>query len=278
MKTPSIKKIHSIIKNKVEGVWIPAHDEKGHHYRHRDSGILVDSVTTKIILEKEHIVPWAVEIGIRDFISKIQFYDPDNEDQTNRMIEVSKFAWRGARDDAGNIGTKSHDTYEFYIKNWIATGKRITDIKSIIPKDADPRVFATVRSAEKFFNDFPAIVPIASELLVGDEEWGVAGTLDFLVLWDERLWLIDFKTSNSPAHDDYALQVSAYKKLFEKMTDLKIEGCSILGVSKGYDRYTLLDVIGPGSAFIAFRGITRVYDWKYNGKDKLIVRKNRAII
>lgn len=278
MKNLDVTSIRSIIDTKVKGVWIPCHDEHGHHYKHRDSGVVVDSITTKIILEKEHLVPWAAEIAVRHFIKNVEFYDPKNEEQTERMIEDAKFAFRATRDDAGNVGTLSHDVYEEYIENWIKDGTRISDIRHMLSPNADPRIYATVRSAEVFFNDHPEIIPVASELIVGDEKWGVAGSLDFLVIWNGKLWLLDFKTSNRYDNDEYAMQVVGYKKLFEKMTGLKIAGTSILGVSKGYDKYSLLDVLEPNKAFSAYRGVTKAYDWKYNGRDKLLVRKNRMKI
>src|SRR4029077_2666647 len=179
---------------------------------------IVDSVTTQIIINKPHLVPWSVEIGVRDFIKNIEYYDKFNEDQTNRMIEQAKFAFRAVRDDAGNVGTRAHDVIEKYVNDWIETGKRKEDILFFVLGDEDPRVFAAARSAERFFQDYPGIIPIASELLVGDEKLRTAGTLDFLVLWNGELWLLDWKSSNSAVHDDYVIQVSTYKYLFQKMT------------------------------------------------------------
>ncbi len=278
-KEQKVKDIQEIINRNVRGVWIAAHDKYGHHYKHRDLGIVVDSVTTKLILEKEHLVPWAAEIAVRDFLKNIEFYDAKNTEQTDRMIEQAKYAFRAVRDDAGNIGTKSHDVFEHYVNIWIETGVRPPDIKALIPEGSDPRVFATTRSAEKFFNDYDGeIIPIAAELLVGDPETGTTGTLDLLVLWNGMLWLLDWKSSNSAVHDDYVLQVSAYGKLLEKMTGLKVKGLSIIGVSKGYDKYVLLDIPRPGEAFRVFKGVSRAYDWIEDGKPKMIERKNRLIL
>lgn len=278
MSKVSIEQVKEIIENRVKGVWKPEHDEYGHHYRHRDSGVLVDSVTTQLILDKPHITPWAVEIGIRHFIGNIDFYDPKNEEQTQRMIETSKFAFRGVRDDAGNVGTRSHDVIERYINEWIETGKRREDIRTLIDPSEDHRVFATARSAERFFNEHPGITPIASELLVGSEVVQAAGTLDFLVMWDGQLWILDWKTSNSAVHEEYAIQVATYKKLFEHMTGLKVAGCTVIGISKKYDTYTALDVASPYQAYLAFLGVSKTYRWKKNGKDKLLSRKKRITI
>lgn len=273
-----VKDIQHIIRNKVQGVWVAAHDEKGHHYKHIPSGVLVDSVTTKIILEKPHIVPWAAEIAVRNFIANLSMYDPKDEAMTESLIKQAKFAWQGNRDDAGNIGTIAHQGVEDYVVNWITNGSRPINIINFIDKEVDPRVFAAVRSMERFFMDNLSIVPIATELLVGSEYQRIAGTLDLLVVWNEELWLLDLKTSNSALHDDYALQVSKYKKLFEEMTGLKIFGAAIIGVSKNYDDYRVYDVLKPFRANAAMSHLGEVYNWFKNGKPKLLERKNRVSI
>lgn len=280
MKISKVDRIKQIIEEKVKGVWIPEHSDKGHFYRHRDSGVLVSSVTTQIILDKPHLLGWAVEIGVREFITKLPTLDLKNEDQLQEAIENVKYAFRAVRDDAGNVGTRAHDVVERYINEWIETGIRRADIRTMIPVDElDGRVFAAVRSAEKFFNDHDGeIVPLACELLVGDEKTGVAGTLDLLVLWKGELWLLDHKTSNSATHDDYVIQVGTYKTLFQKMTGLRVKGASILGYSKGYDKYALLDTQNTHQAFQVFVGVSRAYKWLWNGKKKMIERKNRIKI
>lgn len=281
----TLDRIHKIIDTKVVGVWKAAHDEKGHHYRHTPTGIFVDSVTTKIIVDKPHLVPWAAEVAVRNFIGNLKMYDPNDLEGVEALIKEAKFAWRGNRDDAGLVGNRAHDVVEDYLKSWIISGIRPADIMKFVSEDIysgkeedDHRLAATSRSFQKFFLDNTGIVPIATELLVGDVKMRCAGTLDNLVLWDGMLWLLDWKTSNSPVHDDYAMQVATYKKMFENMTGLKIVGTSIVGISKSYDNYRLLDLMSPSSAHAAFRGQARTYDWLRNGKVKLLERKNRAKI
>ena len=70
------KEIQKIIAEKVTGVWIPKHDDKGHHYQNIKTGKVVDSVTTQNILDKPHLIAWAARLAVEYFIERMDFYDP----------------------------------------------------------------------------------------------------------------------------------------------------------------------------------------------------------
>lgn len=273
MTTAQIKKI---IKNKVDGVWVAAHDETGHHYRNRDSGVLVDSVTTKLsLLSKPHLIPWAVKMGLEYFIERIEFYNKDNHDQ---LIKAAQFAHTAVRDDAGNIGTIAHQALEDYVNEWLKTKKRPKDVKNFIPEGSDGRVYAAARSGEAVFDKYN-VVPLYSELLVGSEKYNSAGTLDLLAVDNNgNLVLLDWKTSNRCDEIGYSMQVAAYKKFFEEMTGLKIKKTHIVMLSKDYDKVTVYDIPNVSKAFNAFAQLSKVYDWVENGKEKVLKDVKKIII
>jgi len=268
MNATQVKKI---IKEKVDGVWVAAHDESGHHYRHRDSGVVVDSVTTKLsLLSKPHLIPWAVGKGLEYLVEKIDFFMEENEEQKERIIKTAKFAYTAIRDDAGNIGTIAHDCLEQYEKEWIKTGKKPKDARDFVPEGSDGRVYAAVRSGEAVFEKYN-IVPLAPEILVGSEKYKSAGTLDLLAADSKgNLELWDHKTSNQIDPIGYSMQVATYKKFFEDMTGLKIKKTRIILLSKDYDKVTVYDVPNTSSAFKAFANLSKVYDWVNDGKEKAI--------
>lgn len=271
-RTP--EQVREIIKEKVLGKWVACHDERGHHYRHTDSGVVVDSVTTQNIIEKPHLGPWMIEKALDYFVEHLDFYDEENKKQ---IYEGAKNAFRTIRDTAGDIGTASHDIIETYIKDWIPKGIRQTDIRDLIPADSDGRIFAACRSVEQLFNSHPEITPIATELLVGDILYGSAGTLDFLVMIDGKLYLWDWKTSNQ-VNDFYSIQVSIYAKMFTRMTGLKIHGCIVAKLSKDFASVKLYDVPNMNGAIKTFKHLNRVYSWFKDGQEKLVERKNRLTI
>lgn len=272
------REVQKIIEEKVNGVWVAAHDEKGHHYKNTKTGKIVDSVTTQSIIDKPHLVPWAAGLAVKYFIERMEFYDkskPEEEENNARLIKDSKLAFRAVRDDAGDIGTQAHDVIETYLNDWIKTGskKSITDF---LDDSKDPRAWAAARSAEEIFNTLN-IIPVATELLVGSDKLDGAGTLDFVFLHDGKLWIGDWKSSNQVS-DLYAIQVAAYVKMFEEMTGLKIAGAMIVHLSKNYNKVRLYDIPYLNRAYAVFKHQNAIYRWLNDGREKLIERKNRVII
>lgn len=263
------------IQYKVNGRWVACHDDRGHHYRNTDTGVLVDSVTTKLIVEKPHLVPWAVEKGIEwleidDRWSKLKTIERKD------YINGARLAFTEVRDDAGFVGHEAHQSIEDYCIHWINTNSKPEDIRSFITS-TDPRVFAVARSAELVFNKYN-VTPVATEILVGSVQYNCAGTLDMLVLNDSgKLELWDWKSSNHVS-DTYAMQVAAYKKFFEQMTGLKISKVKIMHLSKNYDKVDIYVVPNIGDALKAFNHIAKVYDWINNRKKKLDKDVRRIIL
>lgn len=272
--TDEIAKIRSIIAEKVSGKIVAAHDEFGHHYK-LPSGVIVDSVTTKLILDKPHLVKWAIRMAF-------EWMEQDNRWQklniTNRdtYLQGATLAHTDVRDDAGSIGHQVHAVLEEYLNKWIASGLSPLDIKTFVKQDANYRVFGATRSAEAGFKKYQ-VIPVASELLVGSEKYKCAGTLDALMLnvsfpGFPELELWDFKSSNA-VNDQYALQIAAYKKFFEDMTGLKIKRCRILHLDKTSDKFKFYNVPRLPQALKAFKAIATVYDWTKDGHKKLVEDK-----
>ncbi len=249
----------------------PAHDAKGHHYLFVGKNPkTVDSVTTKLILEKPHLVRWAVRIAFEWMESKWASMTKENREEYLKGAQESPY---DVRDNAGNTGTIAHDAIEAYVKDWIASGVRPESIKPYVkPKEGallDYRAMASARSAEALFNK-RNVVPVASEILVGLKRYNSAGTLDMLILNldTNELELWDWKTSNA-VNDTYAMQVAAYKKFFESMTKLTISKSKIMHLSKESDAFHVYNIPNITEAWQAFLNIAKVYDWQKNGRSKL---------
>jgi predicted RecB family nuclease len=88
----------------------------------------------------------------------------------------------------------------------------------------------------------------------------------------KELTLVDWKLANS-IDDTYAVQTAAYKKMFEKMTGLKIKRVRVMKIDKFSDKFKCYNVPGLPAALKAFQNISKVYDWMYDGKKKLIEDK-----
>jgi len=264
-----VEKIQEVIKLKVLGVWEARHDTSGHRYANTITGHLQRSVTTKLqVLSKPHLIKWGIKMAIEWLLVEDRILRLKNEAWREEMISGAQLAHTDIRDTAGSIGTVAHDAAERYINEWIACFEQPKDIKTFLPENCDSRSVASARAVEAFLTQ-KNIVPIASEILVGDIRYS-AGTLDFLCLMDGELTLIDFKTSNGVDQISYSAQVAAYKYFFEGMTKLKIKKCLILHLSKDYDKFTVYKINHIAKAWKAFKQICGVYDWMYSGGDKII--------
>jgi hypothetical protein len=267
--------ITKIIADSITGKWVPAHDERGHHYRLSGTTILEDSVTTKNILDKPRLVPWAIGLAI-DFLEKDNRFELLSTDKRKDIITAAKLQYKDVRDDAGDVGHVAHQAIEDYCVAWMNAGFRPKDVKEFIKDGTDLRAVAVARAAEKVFDKYKS-VPVASEIVVGKAGSG-AGTLDMLVLNENNeieLW--DWKSSNN-INDFYACQVSAYKAFFEHMTGLTIARCRIFKLDKWSDKFHCYLVTNTEKAYQAYLACSAIYDWMNDGEKKLLEDKVRITI
>lgn len=265
------KEIKEIILAKVHGVWVPEHDASGHKYRNTLTGHMQRSVTTKLgVLNKPHLLKWAVRMGIEWLEKDGRFEKLGNEHWRDEMVTGAQLAHIDVRDDAGGVGHEAHDSIERYINEWIATGVRPIDIRAFcdLTKE-DQRATACARAVEAMFIK-NSVYPIWSELLVGNIKYS-AGTLDFLCFWNGQLAVLDWKSSNAVDKINYPLQVAAYIKFFEEMTGLKIKVAKIVHLSKDYDKFDLWNILKINAAYKAFKHLCAIYDWM-NSRDEKIVK------
>ena len=121
--------------------------------------------------------------------------------------------------ESARIGTAVHQMAEFYLSNYAVRldkeEKKIMD------------TFNRLRFLLGNINNIVGLeVPLFSDLL------RVAGTCDCIADYNNRLSIIDFKTSRKPKKeewiDDYFMQTFAYKLMFEEMTGIEIQQIVIL--------------------------------------------------
>lgn len=274
------EKIRQIIAEKVIDQIQPEHTSTAHFYRF-PSGKLQPSVTSKLqLLSKPHLTRWAIKMAIEWLEVDDRWRYLASDVTRSSYIQGATEAHTDIRDEAGNVGTQAHNAIEDYIKAWLVTGKRPKEIKDFFPIVdgrfvADYRAVAAARAFSSLVDKYK-IIPLASEILVGDEKVS-AGTLDFLCLWDKKLTLVDFKSSNSIDQIGYSLQVSAYKYFLRKMTGLSIKQCKIIHLSKDSDRFTVYNVLRTWEAYRIFRHVCLVWDWVYNTKVDKIVKDVKKV-
>lgn len=82
---------------------------------------------------------------------------------------------------------------------------------------------------------------IARETVVFNEEYGYAGTVDWVGVLDGKLTILDFKTS-SQVWPAYEMQVSAYKHAMKSIPVIEIHGGKKIKVAKPIETLAILQV------------------------------------
>lgn len=160
---------------------ISDHTATAHYYRNAKTGTRAASVTTKLgFVSKPYLQTWyakrAVEF-IRENVSRLR------EGEMSVLDDAVGAATR-SRDSSADIGTKAHDAFDLYLKQWIATGIRPKNSSSKwLNSNASPDEICACRSFDRFLDE-NEIIPIASEIRVWYEKGNdcFAGTVDALFI------------------------------------------------------------------------------------------------
>ena len=162
---------------------------------------------------------------------------------------------------------KGHFAHEFAQSLWSGIIYQ-ENIKSGL-EDVKMPLDKIKQQAINFYNDFKEkFIHIQDEQLVGSEEYNIASAVDDLFLdKDGNVWLIDYKTNSilKGYNDDeknrrytkkmliplqnlkddalhhYYLQLSIYKYLIEKYTNIKIYKTMIVYMSENVENYELIE-------------------------------------
>lgn len=283
----SLSKNEKIIWDKVIGKIRFVGNDDFHLYEWVDSGLRQASVTTKMILEKPFLYDYSAKKAF-EYLEAEGFSSINLSNREVHLANAINARKVVLKDSANNVGTPSHNVIEEYLEDWIKNGVLPKDITTYIKKEylydetlkvdkdiTDPRIYASVRSAEKWFKKMEhKIRPLFVEIIVGDERYS-AGKIDFVFefISDESVHVMDWKTSND-VYDDNALQASAYANFLTHMTGIPV-GAYVAHLSKERDEYKIYKVGDLKNTYSAFKSLCKVYDWKHNGREKLI--KDRTI-
>ena len=196
-------------------------EEKKHIYwRVEDDGtrIKIPSVTKVIgILDKPALLSWAARITAEYLINLI----PDiksgdlvlSPEDAQQLFYKAKAEASRIRDEAADIGTKTHEAIENYLK----TKKK--------PKGLAPEVQKTFNGFLLFAKEMKLGEVIASEKILYST-YGYCGKLDIVAYLGKKKYIVDVKTSKG-FYREMPLQLSAYHNAFCEMTGEKTDDIGI---------------------------------------------------
>lgn len=149
-------------------------------------------------------------------------------------VDVILKEWKDKADYANVLGTEVHDWIEYYFtKRWRE-----------LPTDQD--IINRISKFIKIYStDLYKLEPVAFEVRIFSEKWQIAGMIDALFLYKDKLFILDWKTNKifdtqdsvkfkkklyTPfdkyydcEHTKYSLQVSLYSSILEQI-GLRVSG------------------------------------------------------
>ena len=154
----------------------------------------------------------------------------------------------------GKIGGDKGSEFHLYAEYAVSNKKYICDIFKITSELTD--------MWDEFWNDHKHyLIPVRSEFVMGDEDYGMGGMID-QIFWNtkiQELQIWDWKTNKKVAksnrwnnfkhpishiqeceYNKFSLQLSTYKHIIEKNLGLVIGSCYIVHFNTNNDKYKIM--------------------------------------
>lgn len=113
-----------------------------------------------------------------------------------------------------------------------------------------------------FIKDYDHLIPICAEKVVGSRKLGVGGIVDDLLLDEDAVWIVDYKTDHEIKfvnnygnkglnylseiddcnYNKYRHQLSWYKKVIQTETNINIKGTYVVWFCENNDNYQVLEI------------------------------------
>lgn len=178
-------------------------------------GIEYPSVTTVLdcLGKGDGLLYWAVGLAVT--------YIRQNRGlglSLDELLDHASKNWKTVKEEAANIGSEIHDLIERYIKEG---------------RDAVGNYRPEVEHGFLAFLEWERaheVKWIKSEMSVISKEFGYAGTLDAICIYEGRAYVIDFKSSKA-FNDSMGMQIAAYRSAAVEMGHT-VEGMGILRLDK----------------------------------------------
>ena len=219
--------------------------EEGHYYKYKgkDVGISVTRFIEEYVNEFDSEAV-AEKVAIRD----------------GKTIQEVLNEWEYKNKFACEKGSTCH---EYAQTRW--SGEEYKPLFFDKSMDYLNAVAKIQQQATKFYNDYnDRLIHLVDEFVVGSEEYNIASAIDHLFInkLTGGLVLVDYKTNSDIRKNEryakqmkvplshlkdttlnhYAIQLSIYKYLVEKYTNLKIEEFFIVYMSENIKNYEIIEV------------------------------------
>jgi len=191
-------------------------DDKGHTYE--INGELFTGTTTVTAIRQKEFLPFLAAKEFYTYLKNLwDITKKYTEEEKEELLLNGKKAWTQKKQKGADSGTIAHDWISDYI-----LGKSLNRSED---KEANNAIDAFLR-----WEKARQPVWIASEKIVASLSQRVAGKIDSLALLDNKVTLLDFKTSGT-IDESFLLQLFGYELQLEEM-GVKLENRLVLRIPK----------------------------------------------
>jgi ATP-dependent exoDNAse (exonuclease V) beta subunit len=161
--------------------------------------------------------------------------------------------WKEKNDRANFVGHSTHAWIENYFKG----------LHQEIPSDLD--IIDRINKFNVIFGKkIYKLTPITFELKIFSKIWPIAGTIDSIFMYNNKLFIVDWKTNSNFSHDEHPK--GTYEKLLNPFTELwknhlneysiQVSLYSLILEEWGFDiRGAYLVHIGPDSEAAMYKAV-----------------------
>jgi len=216
-----------------------------------------DPIKHRYTYDGEYFIP------VTQFISRFhekfdsEFWSKSKAEELGKTTEEILEEWKILNDRGNEIGKKTHLWIEnYFLKTY-----------QELPLDLD--IIDRINKFNIAYSKFLyKLVPITFEQMIFSKKWKIAGTMDSLFFYKEKIIIIDWKTNKEFTDDEhykgrfqkllspfdgyyknnfneYSIQVSLYRLILKEI-GINIQGCYLLhiGPSSEAKMYTAIDFTG----------------------------------
>ena len=214
------------------------------------------------VLARPALVNWAASQAAEYVAENLRPGVPLDEVEIRELADGARMAHRRAQKRAATVGSVVHQWIERYVRARIA-GRRL---RPAVPENPQAR-----RGVEAFLDwvEGHRVRFYESERRLYSRRYGYAGTADLVAVVDDRLTLIDVKTSKG-IYPEYELQLAAYWQAINEEWSAVGDGrafqrAMVLKVGKDdgvFEVRDFFDARGFAERFEVFEALIRVWRWR----------------
>lgn len=232
-------------------------DAEKHKYTYNGEEFISVTTFLKQFSEEFDSAYWSKRKAIERLAKKrgISSHNIDEQDpEVALTIKEIIGEWDKKRDFSCDLGTDVHK----YIEERFTPGSTITK-----ESFTNPEVLNRIDKFELLYEKrLKKLIPVAQELRIFSKKYKLAGTIDALFLFENKLFIVDWKSNSKYStdkdknyqklkgvfsneweneHNKYSIQLNLYKMILEEY-GIKVDNCAIVYLPPSIDESVIYKI------------------------------------